>query len=79
MSYLLSHFLLQGHVSKWIVILQEFDLEFVSPKRTKALALATLMTYLPPLSASPPIMVNLPNELLFFISTDDPWYGGIIL
>ena len=25
------------------------------------------------------ITVNLPNEFLFFISMEDPWYGGIFL
>ena len=44
MRYLLSHRLLQGRMAKWVVVLQEFDLEFISPKSTKALALAALMT-----------------------------------
>ena len=72
MRYLLSHFLLQGRATKWVVILQEFDLEFVSPKSTKALALATLMTDLPQLTASSPPKDDLPDDFLFVISTDDP-------
>ena len=79
MWYLLSCCLLQGRVAKWVVVLQEFDLEFVSPKSTKALALATLMTDLPPLTTSSPPKDDLPDDFLFIISTDDPWYGDILL
>ena len=79
MWYLLSRCLLQGRAAKWVVVLQEFDLEFVSPKSIKALALATLMTYLPPLTASSPPKDDLLDDFLFFISTNDPWYGDILL
>ena len=76
--YLLSCHLVQSHVVKWIVVLQEYDLEFVTPKRTKALGLYSLMADLPSSSSSPPIMASLPDEFLFVISTEDPWYGGIL-
>ena len=79
MRYLLSHRLLQGRVAKWVVILQEFDLEFVSPKSTKALTLATLMTDLPPLTVSAPPEDDLPDKFLFVTSREDPWYGDILL
>ena len=79
MRYLLSRSLLQGRVAKWVVILQEFDLEFMSPKSTKALTLATLMIDLPPLTMSSPPKDDLPDDFLFIISTDDPWYGDILL
>ena len=79
MRYLLSRRLLQGRVTKWVVVLQEFDLEFVSPKSTKALVLAMLMTDLPPLTTSLPPKDDLPDDFLFIISTDDPWYGDILL
>ena len=79
MRYLLSHRILEGLAAKWVVVLQEFDLEFVSLKTTKALALATLMTDLPPLTTSSPPKDDLPDDFLFVISTDDPWYGDILL
>ena len=79
MWYLFSCQLLQGRVTKWVVILQEFDLEFVTPKSTKALALASLTTDLSPLSTPQPLMVKLPDEFLFVISMKDPWYRGILL
>ena len=79
MRYLLSHRLLQGHAAKWVVVLQEFDLEFVSPKNTKVVALAALITDLAPLTTSPPPKDDLLDDFLFLISTEDPWYGGILL
>ena len=79
MRYLLSHHLLQGRAAKWVVVLQEFDLEFVSPKSTKALALVTLMPDLPPLTTSPPPKDDLPDDFLFVISMEGPWYGDILL
>ena len=33
----------------------------------------------PSSSTSPPITISIPNEFLFVISTEDPWYGGILL
>ena len=79
MRYLLSHRLLQGHAAKWVVVLQEFDLEFVSPKNTKVVAFVVLITDLAPLNTSPPPKDDLPDDFLFVISTEDPWYGGILL
>ena len=79
MRYLLSCHLLQGRATKWVVVLQEFDLEFISPKSTKALALAVLMIDLPPLTTSSPPKDDLPDDFLFFISMEDPWYGDILL
>ena len=43
MHYLLSRRLVQGPATNWIVIFQEYDLELVTPKSTKALELASLM------------------------------------
>ena len=45
----------------------------------KALALATIMTDMPPLTASSPPKDDLPDDFLFVISTDNPWYGDILL
>ena len=71
MWYLLSLHLLQGYMSKWVIILQEFNWEFVSPKITKELVLAALMTELPPFSTPPPPKDNLPDEFLFIIYMED--------
>ena len=79
MRYLLSHHLLQGQPAKWVVIFQEFYLEFISLKSTKALALATLITDLPPLTVSSPPKDDLSNDFIFIISMNDPWYGDILI
>ena len=47
MTYILSRKLLGGKYSKWIVILQEFDLEFTTSKSTKSLIFADLICSLP--------------------------------
>ena len=79
MRYLLSRLLLQGCATKWVVVLQEFNLEFLSPENTKALALDALMKDLPPLTTSRPPKDDLPDDFLFVISMEDPWYGDILL
>jgi hypothetical protein len=47
MQYILSRQILGGRYLKWIVLLQEFDLEFSTPKSKKSLVFAELMTDLP--------------------------------
>ena len=66
-------------MAKWVVFLHEFDLEFVSPKSKKELALAALMADLPPLTMSSRPKDDLPDDFLFVISTEDPCYGDILL
>ena len=47
MMYILTKQLLGGKYSKWIVILQEFDLEFEKSKAKKSLVFAELMCDFP--------------------------------
>ena len=47
MAFLLSRQIVSGKYARWIVILQEFDLEFVTPKSKKGLTLAELISKLP--------------------------------
>ena len=79
MMYILTKQLLGGKYSKWMVILQEFDLEFEKSKSKKSLIFAELMCDFPRTDtetvAEQPIM----DESLFLISTIDPWYGDIIV
>lgn len=79
MTYILSRQLLGGKYSKWIVILQEFDLEFTTAKSTKSLVFADLICSLPTNSAPSHSEDHIPDETLFLISTRDPWYGEIIV
>jgi len=43
MTYIMTHQLLGGKYSKWIVILQEFDLEFSTTKSKKSLFFVELI------------------------------------
>ena len=47
MRHILSRQIIRGKFSKWIVISQEFDLEFVNPKSKKYLTFAQLLPELP--------------------------------
>ena len=79
MTYILSRQLLGGKYSKWIVILQEFDLEFATAKSKKSLVFAELICSLPSFSSPSHTEDHIPDETLFLISTLDPWYGDIII
>jgi hypothetical protein len=79
MQYILSRQILGGHYSKWIVLLQEFDLEFSTPKSKKSLVFAELMIDLPRVIDESVVQDSLPDESLFLIDSSDPWYGDILI
>jgi hypothetical protein len=79
MQYLLKHRQINGKFSRWIVILQEYDLEFSTPKRKKALILTELVTTFPSDTTSAPINTDFLDEHLFYITSDDPWYGDLLV
>ena len=79
MTYILSRQLLGGKYSKWIVILQEFDLEFIKYKLKKSLVLAELLCDLPSNSTEITSEPSIPDESLFLIGSSDPWYGDFII
>ena len=79
MTYILSFQLLGGEYSKCIVILQEFDLEFIKSKSKKSLVLAKLLYDLPSYSTATTSEPSIPNEPLFLIRSSDPWYGYFII
>lgn len=54
MQYILGRRLINGKFARWVMILYEFDLEFVTPKSKKAMDLTELITDLPTDRASPP-------------------------
>jgi hypothetical protein len=72
MQYFLSRRQFNGKFARWIIILQEYDLEFSTPKSKKALVLAELVTALPSDTTSAPVNIDFPDEHLFYISSDDP-------
>jgi hypothetical protein len=79
MQYLLSHQQVNGKFARWIVILQEYDLEFSTPKSKKALVLTELVMTLPSDTTSAPVNTNFPDEHLFYITSNDPWYGDLLV
>ena len=79
MYYILTRQLLGGEYSCWIVILQEFDLEFTKTTSKKSLVFAELMCDLPRATMETEPNDSLPDELLFLIRTIDPWYGYLII
>jgi hypothetical protein len=79
MQHILTCQLLVGKYSKWFVILQEFDLEFERAKSKKSLVFFELICDLPYSEMGNVVEDSLPNESLFLISSDDLWYGDIII
>lgn len=77
-QFVLSRQVIGGKYNIWIVILQEFDLEFMSAKYKKSLVFAKLILELP-CEEAVIYEENFPDEHLFLISSQDPWYGDIII
>jgi hypothetical protein len=79
MQHILTRQFLGDKYSKWIVILQEFDLEFEHAKSKKSLVFSELICDFPYSKTKNVATDSLPDESLFLISTDDLWYGDIII
>jgi hypothetical protein len=79
MKHILSRHIIGGRYSKWNVILQEFDLEYVSSKSKKSLALAELMSKIPQVDDESMVNESFPNDFLFLIDSSDPWYGYVLV
>ena len=68
-----------GKYNKWIIILQEFNLEFVLAKLKKSLIFAELILDFPSDTEELVCEDTFVDEHIFLISTLDPWYGDIII
>jgi hypothetical protein len=68
MYHILNRQVLGGKYSKWIVILQEFDLEFAKSKAKKSLVFAELIYDIPHTDEDTEPNDSLPDETLFLIS-----------
>jgi hypothetical protein len=79
MQHILTCQLLRGKYSKWIIILQEFDLEFECANSKKSLVFVELICDLPCSETENVAEDSLPDESLFLIISDDLWYGYIII
>ena len=79
MYYILTHQVLGGKFSWWIVILQEFDLEFAKATSKKSLVFFELMCDLPCAAMESEPSDSFPYEFLFVTSTTNPWYGYLLI
>jgi hypothetical protein len=78
-QYVLTQQVIGGNISRWIVILQEFDLDFVSTKSKKSLVFVELISEL--LVESGDIMPEESpiNGDIFLIASSNPWYEYIVV
>ena len=79
MYYILTRQVLGGKYSWWIVILQEFDLEFSKATSKKSLVFVELMCDLPCASMESESSDSFPDEFMFLISTTNSWYGDPLI
>jgi hypothetical protein len=79
MQYLLSRRQINGKFARWIVILQDYDLEFSTPKSKKSLVLTELIMVFPSNTPSAPVNTEFLDEHLFYITSDDPWYSDLLV
>ena len=78
-QYVLSWWLIGGKFNKWIVILQEFDLDFQSAKSRRSLVFADLIVEFPIEEDVSIEEDSFLDEHIFLISTSNPWYGDILI
>jgi hypothetical protein len=78
-QYVLTRCIIGGKYNKWIVILQEFDLDFTSAKPQKSLVFTELISNFPRFDEDVIHVDSFVNEHVFIVSSSDPWYGDIVL
>ena len=77
-QYVLSRWIVGGKFNKWIVILQEFDLDFQSTKSKKSLVFYELIAEFPMEEDVVIEEVSFLDDHIFLISTSNPWYEDIL-
>jgi hypothetical protein len=78
-QYVLTRHIIGGEYNKWIVILQEFDLDFALAKSKKSLVFAELISNFPRLDEDVIHVDSFADEHIFLVLSSDPWYGDIVL
>jgi hypothetical protein len=79
MYHILTLQVVGGKYSRWIIILQEFYLEFTKSKSKKTLVFSKLICDFPHVDDETKPNYSFPDESLFLISSSNPWYGYILL
>jgi hypothetical protein len=78
-QHMLTRRVIGGKISRWIVILQEFDLDFVSTKSKKSLVFTELISELPVESGDVVPKESPIQGDMFLITSSDPWYRDILI
>ena len=78
-QYMLTRRVIGRKISRWIVILQEFDLDFVLAKSKNSLVFADLISELPVESGDVVPEESLFRGDMFLITSSDPCYRDIII
>ena len=78
-QYIQIRSMISGKFAKWIVILQEFDLDFKSTKEKNSLVFTKLLSDFPRNSEDVSYDESLVDDHLFIIDSSDLWYGTIII
>jgi hypothetical protein len=73
-QYVLTWHIIGGKYNKWIVILQEFDLDFISAKSKNSLAFVELVSKFPREDEETIITNSFLDENMFLIASNDPWF-----
>jgi hypothetical protein len=72
--YALTRRIIGGKYNKWIVILQEFDLDFSSVKSNILQVFVELISEFPQLDEDVIHVNSFVDEHIFLVSSSDPWY-----
>lgn len=72
LKYLLSKGALTGRTTKWVMLLSEFDIEYVDRKAIKGQVIADQLIDAP-LAGDHPILIELPDEFIMTIATSSTW------
>jgi hypothetical protein len=78
-QYVLIRCIIGGEYNKWIVILQEFHLNFSSAKYKKFLVFPELILNFPQLDEDVIHNNSFKDGHIFLISSLDPWYRDILI
>jgi len=69
----------RGKYNKWIISLQEFDLDFTFVKSKKSLVFAELIFDFPWLDEDVVHVDSFVDEHISLVSSSDPWYRDIFV
>ena len=72
LKYLLSRSTLIGCVEKWVMILSEFDIEYVDRKAIKGHVIANQLAEAP-IQDDHPMLIDFPDEAIFHVDIANEW------